>query len=42
MTTHKGSCLCGELRFEYDEPSLWCAHCHCTLSQRAHGAPVVT
>jgi hypothetical protein len=42
MDTFSGSCLCGAVQFEYDGPSLWCAHCHCTLCQRAHGAPVVT
>lgn len=42
MTTYDGACLCGEVRFEYQPPSLWCAHCHCSLCQRAHGAPVVT
>ena len=42
MTTFHGSCLCGQLRFEYDSPSLWCGHCHCSLCQRAHGAPLVT
>lgn len=42
MTTTPGSCLCGDLRFEAQLPSKWMAHCHCTLCQRAHGAPVVT
>lgn len=42
MTTFRGACLCGDVQFEYQSPSLWCAHCHCTLCQRAHGAPVVT
>ena len=42
MTTFNGACLCGEVAFEYQSPSLWCAHCHCTLCQRAQGAPVVT
>jgi hypothetical protein len=37
-----GSCLCGAVRFEATLPSLWCAHCHCTMCQRYHGAPVVT
>ncbi len=40
--TYSGSCLCGELQFSYRAPSLWCAHCHCSLCQRAHGAPLVT
>ena len=42
MQTIHGKCLCGELRFHYETPSLWCAHCHCTLCQRAHGAAFVT
>lgn len=42
MSTYCGSCLCGAVKFEYTAPSLWCAHCHCTLCQRAHGAPLVT
>jgi hypothetical protein len=42
METFHGTCLCGEINFEYEAPSLWCAHCHCSLCQRAHGAPVVT
>ncbi len=37
-----GGCLCGAVRFHFEGASLWCAHCHCTLCQRAHGAPVVT
>jgi hypothetical protein len=42
VTTYTGACLCGAVQFEYQPPSLWCAHCHCSLCQRAHGAPVVT
>ena len=37
-----GSCLCGAVQFQFPLPTLWCAHCHCTLCQRAHGAGVVT
>ena len=37
-----GGCLCGQIRFAAALPSLWCAHCHCTLCQRAHGAAFVT
>lgn len=40
--TYGGSCLCGAVQFHFTGPSLWCAHCHCSLCQRAHGAPVVT
>ena len=41
-STCNGACLCGSVRFHYRPPSLWCAHCHCTMCQRAHGAAVVT
>ena len=37
-----GSCLCGAVQFRYQGPSLWSAHCHCTLCRRAHGAAFVT
>jgi hypothetical protein len=37
-----GCCLCGAVRFKLQWPSKWAAHCHCTLCQRAHGAPYVT
>ncbi len=37
-----GECLCGAVRFAIQPPTKWCAHCHCSMCQRAHGAPVVT
>lgn len=37
-----GACLCGTVKFEFRFPTLWCAHCHCSLCRRAHGAGVVT
>ncbi len=37
-----GGCLCGGVRFTVELPSIWCAHCHCTLCRRAHGAGYVT
>lgn len=37
-----GGCLCGKIRFEIRFPTLWCAHCHCSLCRRAHGAGFVT
>lgn len=37
-----GGCLCGAVRFEITLPSKWCAHCHCSLCRRAHGAAWVT
>lgn len=37
-----GACLCGAVSFTVDAPTKWCAHCHCTMCQRAHGAAFVT
>lgn len=37
-----GACLCGATRFAFDLPSLWVAHCHCSMCRRAHGAAFVT
>jgi len=37
-----GACLCGALRFEVELPTLYCAHCHCGMCRRAHGAGFVT
>lgn len=37
-----GGCLCGGVRFEVEPPTRWCAHCHCSLCRRAHGAGFVT
>ena len=40
--TTRGACLCKAVQFEVTPPTKWCAHCHCTMCRRAHGAPVVT
>jgi hypothetical protein len=37
-----GACLCEGVRFEVTPPTKWCAHCHCSMCRRAHGASVVT
>lgn len=44
MTEQKlsGGCLCGDVRFEITLPVRFCAHCHCSMCRRAHGAPLVT
>jgi len=45
MTGNKhtnGSCLCGAIEFSASLPSKWCAHCHCSICRRAHGAGYVT
>ncbi len=38
----QGSCLCGAIRFTFDFPSKWCAHCYCSMCRKAHGAGLVT
>ncbi len=37
-----GSCLCGAVRFSVRLPTLFCAHCHCSMCRRSHGAGFVT
>ncbi len=37
-----GHCLCGAVRFTARLPSLFCAHCHCSMCRRNHGAGFVT
>jgi hypothetical protein len=38
----RGGCLCGAVRFEAGLPEKWCAHCHCSMCRRQHGAGYVT
>lgn len=40
--TVPGRCLCGAVEFSIELPTLFCAHCHCTMCQRNHGASHVT
>lgn len=42
QNTITGGCLCGAVKFELMLPSKWCAHCHCSMCRRAHGAGYVT
>ena len=37
-----GGCLCGNVEFSADLPSKWCAHCHCSMCRKSHGAGYVT
>ncbi len=37
-----GSCFCGAVKFHFDLPSKWCAHCHCSMCRKVHGAGYVT
>jgi hypothetical protein len=34
--------MCGAVRFRIALPPKWCAHCHCSMCRRAHGAGFVT
>jgi hypothetical protein len=40
--TVSGGCLCGAVRFRVELPTLFCAHCHCSMCRRNHGAAYVT
>ena len=37
-----GSCFCGAIGFTANLPSKWCAHCHCSMCRKSHGAGYVT
>ncbi|MEM7537717.1 MAG: GFA family protein [Chloroflexota bacterium] len=39
---YKGSCLCGEIRFEVDEFLSTIGHCHCSMCRKFHGAAFAT
>ena len=41
-TSATGGCFCGAIEFKVTLPTKFCAHCHCTMCQRAHGAGFVT
>jgi hypothetical protein len=40
--TVSGGCFCGAITYEIDLPTLACAHCHCSMCRRPHGASYVT
>ena len=42
QTKMNGSCLCGAVRISATTPSKWCAHCHCSMCRKQHGAGYVT
>lgn len=42
VATVPGACLCGAVRFAVELPTLFCAHCHCSMCRRGHGAVYVT
>jgi hypothetical protein len=34
----RGSCLCGAVRYEFDDAPQFINHCHCSMCRKAHGA----
>lgn len=38
MTTLRGSCLCGGIRFEITGPLIGASNCHCSMCRKQHGA----
>ena len=40
--THQGRCLCGQTRFEIQEPVIRSVHCHCESCRRHSSAPFMT
>jgi len=42
MTTRRGRCLCGAVRYEYEGPENWVGHCHCESCRRNCSAPFTT
>lgn len=39
---HKGSCLCGAIRFEIETDPVAVSNCHCIMCQKQHGAAFAT
>lgn len=37
-----GSCFCRAVQFEFTLPTMFCAHCHCSMCRQVHGAGYVT
>lgn len=42
VTQHEGGCLCGAVRYRFQGPPDYSAHCHCRSCQRALGAGFAT
>ncbi|KAA3629319.1 MAG: GFA family protein [Proteobacteria bacterium] len=39
---YRGCCLCGGVKFEFDEFLPHVAHCHCSMCRKFHGAAYAT
>jgi hypothetical protein len=42
MTTYKGQCLCGSIKYAVDKIELKMGHCHCSMCRKFHGAAFAT
>jgi hypothetical protein len=42
ITKARGSCFCGAVEYEFELPSKFVAHCHCSECRRTGGSPFVT
>lgn len=42
MNGGSGRCLCGAVRYRFDGPPNWQAHCHCESCRRATSAPITS
>ncbi|MEM7255568.1 MAG: GFA family protein [Pseudomonadota bacterium] len=39
---YEGGCLCGVVRYRFEDDPRVVSHCHCTVCRRVSGAPYVT
>lgn len=42
MNVHKGSCLCGEIRYQVNKIQPKVGHCHCSMCRKFHGSAFST
>src|SRR5262249_1463634 len=38
IPAHRGSCLCGAVKYELSGQIRFASHCHCSMCRKAHGA----
>lgn len=42
MSSYKGQCLCGSIKYEVDKIEPQMGHCHCRMCRKFHGAAFAT